>query len=180
MKRRSLLALAGAAAGSLAAPWIAGAEAARPLRFTPFADLSVLDPIWTTARPTRNHAMLVFDTLYGLDETLTPQPQMVDGHTVEQDGKVWTLTLREGLRFHDGTPVIGPRRGSQASVVSARGRFGQALLAATDEIEATDDRRIRFRLKRPFPYLPLALAGSTRPRGSSCRHAWRAPTRSSA
>ena len=161
MKRRSLLALAGAAAGSLAAPWIAGAEAARPLRFTPFADLSVLDPIWTTARPTRNHAMLVFDTLYGLDETLTPQPQMVDGHTVEQDGKVWTLTLREGLRFHDGTPVLGRDVVPSVRRFGARDGFGQALLAATDEIEATDDRRIRFRLKRPFPYLPLALAGST-------------------
>ena len=158
MKRRSLLALAGAAAGSLAAPWIAGAEAARPLRFTPFADLSVLDPIWTTAR---NHAMLVFDTLYGLDETLTPQPQMVDGHTVEQDGKVWTLTLREGLRFHDGTPVLGRDVVPSVRRFGARDGFGQALLAATDEIEATDDRRIRFRLKRPFPYLPLALAGST-------------------
>ena len=70
MKRRSLLAFTGAAVGSLAAPRIVGAQAAQPLRFTPFADLGILDPIWTTARPTRNHALLVFDTLYGLDETL--------------------------------------------------------------------------------------------------------------
>ena len=161
MKRRSLLALAGAAAGSLAAPGIVGAQASRPLRFTPFADLAVLDPVWTTARPTRNHALLVFDTLYGLDDTFTPQPQMVEGHAVEQDGKVWTLTLREGLRFHDGTPVLGRDVVPSVRRFGARDGFGQALLAATDEIEATGDRTIRFRLKRPFPYLPLALAGST-------------------
>jgi peptide/nickel transport system substrate-binding protein len=159
MKRRSLLATGTAAA--LTGPRIGRAEAARPLRFTPFSDLTILDPVWTTARPTRNHALLVFDTLYGLDETLTPQPQMVDGHTVEQDGKVWTLTLREGLRFHDGTPVLGRDVVPSVRRFGARDGFGQALLAAVDEIEATGDRTIRFRLKRPFPYLPLALAGSS-------------------
>ena len=45
---------------------------------------------------------LVFDTLYGLDETFAAQPQMVEGHLVENDGTLWTLRLREGLRFHDG------------------------------------------------------------------------------
>ena len=40
----------------------------------------------------------------------------------------------------------------------ARDGFGQALLAATDEISAPDDRTIVFRLKQPFPLLPDALA----------------------
>ena len=40
----------------------------------------------------------------------------------------------------------------------ARDGFGQALLAATDEISAPDDRTIVFRLKYPFPLLPDALA----------------------
>ena len=31
---------------------------------------------------------------------------MVDGHTIDNDGKLWTLTLREGLRFHDGERVL--------------------------------------------------------------------------
>ena len=34
-----------------------------------------------------------------------PQPQMVEGHTVANDGRLWTFTLREGLRFHNGEPV---------------------------------------------------------------------------
>ena len=37
--------------------------------------------------------------------------------------------------------------------------FAAALMAATDELSATDDRTVRFRLKRPFPHLPEALAG---------------------
>ena len=34
------------------------------------------------------------------------QPQMVEGAAVENDGKQWDLTLRDGLAFHDGTPVL--------------------------------------------------------------------------
>jgi peptide/nickel transport system substrate-binding protein len=51
----------------------------------------VLDPVVTGARPTRNYAYLVFDTLYGIDTEWKARPQMVEGHTVEEDGLTWTL-----------------------------------------------------------------------------------------
>ena len=72
----------------------------------PQANLTSLDPIWTTATVTRNYAYLVFDTLFGTDDALQPQPQMAEGHTVDDDGKRWTIKLRDGLMFHDGTPVL--------------------------------------------------------------------------
>src|SRR4051812_16898811 len=126
MRRRDVLKLA-AGAAALATPRIGNAQAAKPLRFVPLADLAALDPVWTTARPTRNHAFLVFDTLYGLDESFAPQPQMIAGHTVEDDGRVWILTLREGLRFHDGTPVLGRDVVASIRRFGARDAFGQAL-----------------------------------------------------
>ena len=49
---------------------------------------------------------LVFDTLYGQDNNFQPHPQMVAGHTVSADGKQWDITLRDGLKFHDDTPVL--------------------------------------------------------------------------
>jgi peptide/nickel transport system substrate-binding protein len=145
----------------LAAPRIALAQRERVLKFVPLGGLIVLDPVWSGTRFTHNHAYLVFDTLYGLDETLTAQPQMVDGDTVENDRMLWTLRLREGLQFHDGTPVLA--RDAVASIQrwAARDGFGQALMAATAELSAPDDRTIRFRLTKPFPHLPTALAGST-------------------
>ena len=94
MKRRSLL-LGGA---SLALPNIARAQSASTLKFIPYADLATLDPIATTNYAVRNHALLVFDTLYGIDDQYQPQPQMVDGHTIEDGGKRWTLTLRDERR----------------------------------------------------------------------------------
>ncbi len=158
MQRRSLLQSAAASAGLLAMPALAGGASSRVIRFVPYVDLSILDPVANTATPTRNHAYLVFDTLYGLANDFSAQPQMVAGHTVEEDGKRWTLTLRDGLRFHDGAPVLA--RDAVASIRrwGARDSFGQALMAATDGLRAPDDRTIEFRLRHPFPLLPDALA----------------------
>ena len=103
LTRRNLLAASGAA---LAMPSLARAAGQNTLTFIPQSDLTVLDPIWTTAYVTRNHGLMVFDTLYGIDSTYAAQPQMVAGHVVENDGKQWRLTLRPGLKFHDGTPVL--------------------------------------------------------------------------
>jgi len=43
------------------------------------------------------------------------RPQMVDGYDVSRDGLLWTMRLRDGLRFHDGTPVLAPSRASDTS-----------------------------------------------------------------
>src|SRR5947209_18444879 len=101
MKRRTLLT---AAAATLARPALSQ-NASRLIRFVPQANLSSPDPIWTTADVTRNHAYLIYDTLYGVDTGLTPSPQMCAGHVLSGDKLTWRFTLRDGLLFHDGTPV---------------------------------------------------------------------------
>src|SRR5207248_9853054 len=85
--------------------------------------------------------------------------QMVQGHEVEDDGLTWLLKLRDGLRFHDKEPVLARDVVASIRRFGPRIPFASALIAATDELSAADDRTVRFRLKRPFPHLPLALAG---------------------
>jgi peptide/nickel transport system substrate-binding protein len=88
MRRRDILKRAAsvAALGSagLARPAIAQG-AAKTLRFVPQSNLAILDPIWTNAGPTTNYGFMVFDTLYGIDDRLQPQPQMCAGHEVSSD-----------------------------------------------------------------------------------------------
>ena len=162
MHRRTLLTGTAAALAMpmLAMPSIARAAGPRVLRFIPQADLTVLDPVWTTAYVTRNHGFAVFDTLYGLDGKFRASPQMVAGAVKDREGLEWRLGLRPGLKFHDGTPVLA--RDCVASIKrwGARDAFGQTLMAATDELTAPDDATIRFRLKHPFPLLPDALGKS--------------------
>ena len=94
MKRRAFMTAAAAAALPLARPAI-GANA-KTLIFVPQANLTSLDPVWTTATVTRNFSLMVYETLYGRDQAFNPQPQMVEGHTIDDDGKRWTMKLRDG------------------------------------------------------------------------------------
>jgi peptide/nickel transport system substrate-binding protein len=163
MQRRHFLASAAAAATSplasgLARPALAQPASARVLRYIPQADLTVVDPVFTTAYITRHHALMVWDQLYGMDSQLRPQPQMVEGHRVEDTGKLWTFRLREGLKFHDGEPVRG--RDCIASIRrwGARDALGQALLARVAEMSSPDDRSFTIRLTRPFGPMLETLA----------------------
>ena len=158
MRRRTLIGTG--AAALLARPALVRAEATTTLKFVPYADLVLLDPA-VSAFVTRNHVLMVFDTLFGVDEAGVVRPQMLAGSTTDADGLVWTLTLRDGLRFHDGTPVLA--RDAVASIKRwwVQDAFGQALALATDEVSAPDDKTIRFRLKRRFSLLPDALAHPT-------------------
>ena len=153
MQRRTLLATI--AATTLARPAIAAP--ATTLRFIPQIDLAFLDPHWSTANITRNHGQMVFDTLYGCDTAFRPTPQMLEGHTTENDGKLWRLTLRPGLLFHDNTPVRAQDCVASIRRWAKRDSFGAMLMKATDELSAPDDRTIQFRLSKPFPLLPDAL-----------------------
>ncbi len=154
MRRRSFLASAAAIA---AAPSLARAASATTIRFTPEADLAVLDPVWTTASQSAQHAALVYDTLFGQDAEYNPQLQMLEGYTVEEDGRRWVMQLRKGLAFHDGERVLARDCVASLRRWMARDPFGQALAAATDDLAATDDRTIVLRLKSRFPVL-AALA----------------------
>ncbi len=106
MQRREFIA---ASTALLAAPAIGRAERSKVLKWIPQTDLTALDPVWTTAYITRTHSYLVFDLLYGQRGPAglyRAAPQMVAGHVVEDDGKTWKLTLRDGLVFHDGQKVL--------------------------------------------------------------------------
>lgn len=154
MHRRTFLA---SSTFALAAPAIARADGPKVIRFIPQTDLSILDPIFAPAYATRNHAYMVYDMLYGQDGNFNASPQMVQGHEVSSDSKAWKLTLRDGLKWHDGERVLAKDCVASIRRWGRRDPFGQALLAATDELSAADDRTISFRLKRPFPLLPDAL-----------------------
>ena len=83
MRRRTFLA---SSAATLAAPRIGNAQAAKPLRFVPDADLAITDPIVTTSYQTRDHGFMIYDTLYGQDDQyrihrpLNPAPTTKSAH----------------------------------------------------------------------------------------------------
>ena len=162
MDRRTLLkAVAGAGtlamSQKLAAPALAQGAAARMLRFVPQSDLANFDPIWGTQYVVRNASAMVWDTLYGVDENLQPQRQMVESEEVSADGLTWTFKLRPGLNFHDGEKVLAKDVVASLNRWAARDQMGLLLKAIQQDLTAVDDPTVKWVLKKPFPKMLLAL-----------------------
>ena len=161
LHRRAALTLSvGGGIASLARPALAQGGAGRTLRFVPHANLAALDPLWSSALISFAYAYMAYDQLYGLDETLTPRPQMLAGHELSDDGLRWRLTLREGLLFHDGEPVRAADCVASIRRWTGRDPFGLRLAALVEEMRPLDDRRLEIRLRRPFPQLPYGLGAT--------------------
>lgn len=141
----------------------ASAAAQTTLRVVPQADLKNLDPIWTTAAITQNHGYMIYDTLYALDENLEPRPQMIEKHTVSDDGLTWTFTLREGLLFHDGTPVTAEDAVASLKRWNVKRAGGQALAARAESITVKDARTFEIKLKAKFAAMLRVLADPSLP-----------------
>jgi len=162
MDRRTFLksavgASALATAGGLAAPAISQRAAVRTLRLVPQTDLANFDPLWSPAYIARNAGLLVWDMLYGIDNTLTPRRQMVEAEEVSADGLIWMFRLRPGLKFHDGEPVLAKNAVASINRWAVREPMGQMIKVIENELVAIDDRTFRRALKKPYSKLRLAL-----------------------
>ena len=150
---------AGVALGAVlaaASPSVAAQD--KTLRIVAHADVKILDPSFTTAYITRNFGYMVYDMLFGLDAKGEPQPQMVDKYTSSKDGKEWSFTLRQGLKFSDGSQVKAADAVASIQRWSSRDSVGRAMTAAGAEWKAVDDNSFSLTLKEPFGLVLHALA----------------------
>src|SRR5881628_3674516 len=139
-----------AATASVGLPAVHAQKRGGTLRFIPHADLKVLDPIWTTAYITRNHAYLIYDTLFGTDQNLQIKPQMVDKWSATNKGMKWSFTLRDGLKWHDGQPVVAEDAVESIKRWTKRDPLGKLLAAHTGKLTAQDKKTFTLELAQPF------------------------------
>lgn len=127
------------------------------LKIIPSSNITVLDPIWTTAYVTRNFGYMVYDTLFATDLEGRIKPQMVDKWKVSPDNRTWTFTLREGLEFHDGKPVTSEDVVASIRRWASRDTFGGQLAKSTERYETPDAKTFTIVLKEPFGLVLEAL-----------------------
>ena len=151
--RRNTLILATTA---LAAPAIA--QPAAVLRFIPQGNLNNPDPVWTTTTIARNHALMIWDSLYNTTAALEPKLQMAEGAELLDEGRTWRITLRENLFFHDGEPVRSQDCIPSIMRWAKRRGLGQRILSQLIEMRPVNDRTFDIRMTRPYALMPLALA----------------------
>ncbi len=127
------------------------------------AEIVTLDPQFTSAYVTRTFGYMVYDTLFGMNAAGEMKPQMVDTWTVSDDQLVWTFTLRDGLKWHDGTPVKAEDAVASLTRWWDKSALGGLLKTSTAEIVATGDREFTIRLNKPFGMMLTALGHPNAP-----------------
>jgi peptide/nickel transport system substrate-binding protein len=113
------------------------------------SDLRIIDPGFTTAYITRDHGYMVYDTLLATDSSFKVQPQMADWK-VSDDKLTYTFTLRDGLKWHDGTPVTAEDCVASLKRWGKNDNMGQKLMDFTASIEPIDAKSFALKLKEPY------------------------------
>ncbi|MEH2502426.1 peptide/nickel transport system substrate-binding protein [Bradyrhizobium sp. AZCC 1578] len=144
----SVLALS-AALTSLGPTSQAAAASKKTITAVMHSDLRVIDPGFTTAYITRDHGYMVYDTLLATDSNFKVQPQMADWK-VSDDKLTYTFTLRDGLKWHDGTPVTAEDCVASLKRWGKNDNMGQKLMDFTASIEPIDAKSFALKLKEPY------------------------------
>ena len=126
---------------------------AQTLRVVMHSDLKVMDPLVSTAYIARNHGYMVWDQLIARDEKGVVRPQMAERWETSRNGLTWTFTLREGLEWHDGTPVTAEDCIASIRRFMMRDASGLRLSAFVQGFEPVDARTFRLQLKEPYGQL---------------------------
>jgi len=103
----------------------------------------------TTAYIVRDFGYMIYDTLLAEDSNFKIQPQMAEWK-VSDDKLTYTFTLRDGLKWHDGTPVTAEDCVASLQRWGKADNMGQKLMDFTASIEATDPKTITLKLKEPY------------------------------
>jgi peptide/nickel transport system substrate-binding protein len=104
--------------------------------------------------------VMIYESLFTWDAAMQPKPMMVANWTTSPDGLVWRFVLRDGQKFHDGSPV------TTNDIIASLKRWmsfdggGGKLAAAIASMEAVDGNAFEIRLQRPFPAMLSVLAAA--------------------
>ena len=121
------------------------------------APLRALDPAISTAYILRNYAYMVYDTLLARDADGNIKPQMADW-TVSDDGMTYTFTLRDGLMWHDGTPVTAEDCIASIARWDQVDKTGQVMASLMTEMSVVDDKTFTMTFSEPTAVVLTALS----------------------
>ena len=116
-----------------------------------------LDMHWTTAVITQQIMWHVYETLYTYDKSFAPIPLLAEGHAVGDAGRRYTITLRKGVKFHNGKEMTAPDVVASLTHWGKISTIGKALWKNVEGVEASGTHAVVIRLKEPSGSLIFGL-----------------------
>ena len=167
LTRRQVLQLAAAGSalgavtplGQRSRAWAQTPRAGGTLKMAWASSPRTLDPALTIQGDEYMITQAVYDNLTRVDEKLQPQPMLATQWSSDAQARVWTFTLRKGVKFHHGRElrasdvvfsferVLDPKTGSP----------GRTAMGPIEKVEAVDDYTVRFHTATPYGDLPVSV-----------------------
>jgi peptide/nickel transport system substrate-binding protein len=121
---------------------------------------SYLPSIWAGSQAGINVAYTFFDPLMTRDVDNQVKPYLAQSLEPNGDFTAWTLTLRPGVEFHDGTPLDAEAMKTLFDdYLTADGANTQGALRDVEAMEIVDDLTVTYTLSRPNSAFPDILIG---------------------
>lgn len=103
--------------------------------------------------PTAEAYQFLYDAIYGYDASITPIPNLATEEAeVTEGGKVWTVKLKQGVKFHDGAELTAADVVQTYQIAQSKNcRYNPSICLSTvlRLVEAVDDYTVRFTLLEP-------------------------------
>lgn len=160
LRRRSFMAASATFALGRAGSATAATSNRNILRVVPQAEPQSFDPVFAQVNNVTMHGAMVYDQLFGWDDKMNVQPQMVDDWKLSDDRLLYTFTLRSGLEFHDGTNVTTRDVIASLKRMFVRDTQNQILASLIVDYGRVDDRTFTLKLKQPYAFTEFLLGGS--------------------
>ena len=112
-------------------------------------DTSNVDLHLTTHYVSRVALLNVYEMLYTLGEDLSIQPMLADKHTISPDGLTYTITVRKGVKFHNGKVMDAKDVAYTLNRMRNQGCRSAEFKALVKDVEATDASTVRISLNAP-------------------------------
>lgn len=115
-----------------------------------------LNTLKAARRPEFTILHMMFEPLFTVNKQLEIEPLLVDSYKVSDDGLVWTFKIKDGIKFHDGTPLNA--EAVKFSLEKDQAGNQGARISAIKGIQVVDDMTVAVNLKHPYPVLLSALS----------------------
>jgi ABC-type transport system substrate-binding protein len=105
-------------------------------------------------------AKAVLDPLMAFDDQANPKPYLAESVTPNAGFTEWTITVRPGVTFSDGTAVDADALVANLESVRTN-EVSKVVYRSVSKVDKVDDRSVKLVMSEPWAQLPMALAGQT-------------------
>ncbi len=137
-----------------------GAAAGASLTVLLPSEFPALDPREWTSGDQYMVMYHVFCRLYTYADDMTPVPDLVAEEKISADQRTWTLRLKRGYTFHDGTPVNAEAVKHAIERMQSKGASAKVLMQPITEVKTAGEDTVVLTTAKPYPALRANLANS--------------------